>query len=95
MEHGSEQLAAWIQRSNLKQVEAARKLGFDRTTLNKILKRVRTPGRENAIRLQRIAGVPIEAWTPTPVGKARKRGAGDSRHRTNSSVWQGGTAHVR
>ena len=78
MQYGSEQLVAWIERSRLTQSEAGEQLGLHRSTLNKILNGKRRPGRENAILIQRVAGIPVEAWSPTVVGKRRKRASAQS-----------------
>jgi transcriptional regulator with XRE-family HTH domain len=40
-------------------------LGMDETTISKILKGTRNPGLENAIAIERLTGIPVEAWLPT------------------------------
>lgn len=62
-----------MRRGNLNQRRAAAQLGFHYTTLNKFLTGYRRPGRENAIQIERGTGIPVEAWSPTSVGKYKKR----------------------
>lgn len=85
MQHGSKQLAGWIDRMGLNQREAARKLGMDFTTLNKLLKAKRFPGRQNAIAIRNLTGIPVDAWEPTLVGDSRKRAP---RKAPKSQHWQ-------
>lgn len=92
MEDGREQLADWIVRCHLTQRNAAVKLGLHFTTLNKILSGCRRPGLSIAIQLQRLAGVPVEAWTPTGDGKCAITRRKHSQKRAN---WQVGNRHAR
>jgi transcriptional regulator with XRE-family HTH domain len=89
MEHGSTQLADWIDRKGYGQAEAARKLGLHKSTLNKILKGTRLPGRQSAATIRDMAGVPLDAWVPTAVGKRAKRLAAKAR---NMQHFQGANA---
>ena len=58
MEHGATQLADWIDRRfDGNQTDAAEKLGLHKSTLNKILKRTRLPGRQIATTLRDTAGI--------------------------------------
>lgn len=89
MQHGSQQLAQWIDRSKLSQTAAAEKLGVHKTTLNKILKGTRLPGRQIATTIRDTTGIPLDAWVPTRVGGRRKTDRPNYRNRSN---WQGATA---
>lgn len=60
-----ERLAAWIERSKLTQVETARQLALDQTTLSKILAGDRRPSLEVAVRMHDLTGIPPDAWVPT------------------------------
>jgi plasmid maintenance system antidote protein VapI len=60
-----ERLTEWLRRSRMNQREAATELGVHWTTLNQILKGRRSPGVKNALRLQRLAGIPVEDWLTT------------------------------
>jgi hypothetical protein len=93
MEHGAKQLTDWIaRRFDGNQTAAAEKLGLHKSTLNKILKRTRLPGRQIATALRDVAGIPLDAWVPTRVGK-RPKPALPKGH--NAQYWQGGNAHAR
>lgn len=89
MQHGSQQLAEWIERSKLNQREAARKLGIHQSTLNKILKRTRLPGRHSAIAIRDTTGIPLDAWVETRVGNRRKTDRPNAR---KGQQWQGANA---
>lgn len=65
---GRTQLADWITRRGVNQREAARILDLDHTFLNQILTGRRVPGLANAVRIERVAGISVEAWLPTEVG---------------------------
>lgn len=68
MLHGRERLVAWIARSKVNQREAARILGLDHTYLNQILSGKRVPGLANAVKIETVTGIAVEAWVPTEVG---------------------------
>ena len=89
MEHGSTQLADWIDRKDYSQAEAARKLGLHKSTLNKILKGTRLPGRQSATTIRDVAGVPLDAWMPTAVVRRAKRLAAKAR---STQHWQAANA---
>lgn len=61
--------------------EAARLLGFHFTLLSNYVTGKRLPGRENAITIERMTGIPVEAWSPTSVGTRELAVAGESRKR--------------
>lgn len=90
MEHGSTQLADWIRRKfDGNQSQAANYLGLHKSVLNKILKRTRLPGRQTATQFRDEAGIPLDAWVPTRVGKRKKPQQGQGR---NSQQWQAANA---
>lgn len=72
MQHGSQQLRDWLDRSKLNQREGADRLKIHYTTLNQWLSGRRVPGRQKATEIEREAGIPVVAWSTT-VGKSRKR----------------------
>lgn len=69
MHSGRERLAAWLKRSNLNQREGAKLLRLHWTFLNQILLGRRSPGLANAVLIERVTGVPVEAWLSTRVSK--------------------------
>jgi hypothetical protein len=90
MEHGSILLAEWIERRfDGKQSAAAEKVGVHKSVICKILKRTRLPGRSTSAALRDLAGIPLDAWVPTRVGKRRKPQQVKGQHRAD---WQGATA---
>lgn len=62
---GAEQLSEWMRRARMNQAEAARYLGFDAPYVSVLLSGKRTPGLDNAITLERLTGIPVEAWAST------------------------------
>lgn len=73
MLHGRFQLAQWIEKRGLNGREAARMLDVHFTFLSNLVTGKRLPGRENAVKIERITGIPVEAWTPTRAGKSKVR----------------------
>ncbi len=90
MEHGASQLADWVARKfDGNQSHAANYLRLHKSVLNKILKRTRLPGRQTATLLRDEAGIPLDAWVPTRVGKRQKPQQPQGR---KAQHWQGATA---
>jgi len=67
MHSGPEQLRDWIERRGLNQRKAADFLGMNETFMHKLLKGIRTPGRRNSLKIERLTGVTVEAWESSPV----------------------------
>lgn len=59
---GPEALRQWIERRELQQQEAAKLIGIHFTLLNHYLTRRRRPPLESAIKIERVTGIPVEAW---------------------------------
>jgi hypothetical protein len=69
---GQTRLREWLRRSMLSQRAGAELLGMHFTFINKILRCGRAPSLATAIRIERVTGIPVEAWMPTGVdGKPR------------------------
>lgn len=49
------------------QADAARYLGWPEPFLSKLLSGSRTPQLRNAIKLERLTGIPVEAWLSSDV----------------------------
>jgi len=62
MKLGPEQLKDWMHRRRFLQREAADFLGFDETFVSQLVNGRRVPGLDNAIRIERKTGIPVEAW---------------------------------
>ena len=69
MQSGRERLREWIERSKLTQRTAAELLGMHYTFINQILGGSRSPALGTAVRIERVTGIPVEAWMPTEVDK--------------------------
>lgn len=67
MRSGKEQLADWMQRRGFNQSEAARYFGCHRSLVSLLLNGDRTPGLESALAIERLTGIPVEAWSETEV----------------------------
>lgn len=65
-------LDAWIQRCRISQAQAARNLGVSRHYLNQILSGERSPGLKNAVWIERMTGIVVEAWVSTEDGGLAK-----------------------
>lgn len=76
MATGREQLADWITRRfgekgepvHGQQTLAAELLKLDRSYLSQVLAGKRGVGLENAVKIERETGIPVEAWVPQPSG---------------------------
>jgi transcriptional regulator with XRE-family HTH domain len=62
---GAARLWVWLDRVKKNQREAAEMLGVHYTYLNQILSGDRIPGLANAHRIERLTGIPTEAWLST------------------------------
>lgn len=65
MKPAREQLREWLTRAKLTQRAAARAFGMHYTFLSQILNSDRSPALATAVRLERITGIPVEAWLTT------------------------------
>jgi plasmid maintenance system antidote protein VapI len=65
MKSGAEQLKDWLFRRRFLQREAADHLGFDETFVSQLVNGHRVPGLENAITIERLTGISVEAWLPS------------------------------
>lgn len=61
-------LQGWINRAQLSQRDAAEFLRMTPSYLSGILNRTRRPGLDNAVWIERMTGVVVEAWVTTADG---------------------------
>jgi transcriptional regulator with XRE-family HTH domain len=91
MENGSTQLREWQWRRRFKGIQAAAYLGIHYTYYSNLVTGKRRPGREKAVTIEQLTGVPVEAWTPTVVGKRQN---GKKTSASKPKVTKGIAAHV-
>ena len=70
MQSGAEQLREWMRRAKFSQAELARHLGFEESYVSVLLSGKRTPGLENAIKIERRTGVMVEAWASSELDES-------------------------
>jgi transcriptional regulator with XRE-family HTH domain len=75
MQHGREQLAAWLRRSKLKQCDFARQIHITDAYLSQVLSGKRRPSLPIAVRIEDQTGIPVRSWLPLGVGQKRTRPA--------------------
>lgn len=63
MQSGASQLAEWIRKRNEKKAEIARMFGISAGYLSMFLSGERAPGRDVAVKIQDLAGIPVSAWS--------------------------------
>lgn len=59
-----DQLKAFLKTGKLTRAEVAEDCGFDRSMLSHYMRGTRRPGRDAALALERVVGIPAEAWSP-------------------------------
>lgn len=69
MYSGPDQLRDWMRRRGFTQADAARYLGWDQGNISVVLAGKRTLGLETALRIERLTGIPVEAWSATESDK--------------------------
>lgn len=62
MRSGPEQLRDWMRRREFINEEASRYLGLDASVVTKLANGSRNAGLRIAIRIERLTGIPVEAW---------------------------------
>lgn len=92
MQSGSEQLKDWMRRRGFTQADAARYLEFDEPYISVLTSDKRTPGLANAILLERLTGIPVEAWVASELDESEPAAATAGRKRQGS---QGDKGHAR
>ena len=78
MVSGSEQFVDWMRRRGFNQADAARYLAFDQPYIAVLVSGKRSPGLDNAIKLERLTGIPVEAWASTDVDESDQAGGAPS-----------------
>lgn len=77
MQTGAEQLREWMGRrfpkSERPQRDTAEYFGWDETFIHKLLHGHRLPGLLNATRIERMTGIPTEAWLSSELDESDTR----------------------
>jgi plasmid maintenance system antidote protein VapI len=71
MQSGREHLRDWIQRRGVNQAEAAAILGVHDVFVSQILSGVRGVGLANAVKFERLTGIPAESWLLNAISPRR------------------------
>ena len=82
MQSGSEQFKDWMRRRIFTQADAARHLQLEESYVSVLANGKRSPGLATAIKLERLTGIPVEAWASTerdesdePIGAVSRKGS--------------------
>lgn len=65
MKQGPALLKDWMHRMKFLQVETANYFGCDPSFVSQLLSGAREPGLIWAVKIERLTGIPVEAWLPT------------------------------
>lgn len=76
MDSGRQLLRAWMGRMRFNQSDTAEYLGISKAELSLYLSRERTPGLDRALHIERMTGIPVEAWS-SELGKTSKEASSD------------------
>jgi plasmid maintenance system antidote protein VapI len=82
MQSGAWQLRDWMTRRGLLQNEAAEALGFHEAFISQLVNGRRSPGLNNALKIERVTGIPVSAWASTRLDKPESLVAANTRKRT-------------
>jgi len=72
MADGRDALRKWQEKRGFNQREMADVLGFHETYVCQILKGNRFPALANAVRIERVTGIPVESWLARRVAAKAK-----------------------
>lgn len=69
---GPDELRDWMRRRGFTQADAARYLDYEESLMSKILNGQHRPGLQNAVNIERLTGIPVEAWASELVVDAER-----------------------
>ena len=85
MQSAGEMFADWIERRfDGNQRNAAKSLGISEAYVSYFKQNQRAPGRDLAIKLQELTGIPVTAWQSTAVHKSKKQATKRRKERPSS-----------
>ena len=65
-------LAEWIEKREYTQVKASELFGISEGYISMILSGGRVPGRDQALRIEELTGIPVRAWSLSAVDNRDK-----------------------
>lgn len=68
MKSGHEELKDWMERRGFNQRLTAAYFEWDEAYISNLVAGRRTPGLDNAVKIERMTGIPIEAWVSDQIG---------------------------
>ena len=77
---GPGQFNDWMRRRGFTQADASRYLGMEPPYVNVLANGKRSPGLVVALRLERLTGIPVEAWVSSEVDESDAQTAGPARN---------------
>ena len=85
MRSGAEQFADWIERrwplSERRQRDCSEYFGWDESFTSQLLRGSRRPGLANAIRIERMSGIPAKAWVSSELDESAETVPARARNR--------------
>jgi hypothetical protein len=66
MKSGARQLRGWLRRGRYLQREAAKMFGVSESMMSFLVDGERVPGRELAVKIESISGIPVASWALRP-----------------------------
>lgn len=82
MHSGPEQMRDWMRRRGFTQADASRYLEMDQGYLSRLLASAQTPGLRLALKLERLTGIPVEAWESSDVNEHVGEDSGSAQKKT-------------
>lgn len=85
MQSGPDQFKDWMRRRGFTQADAARYLGFTQPQITQWLAAGtgrRNPGLDTAIKIERLTGIPVEAWAASELDESETAPAPTTRKRS-------------
>lgn len=70
MQSGPDQLRDWMRRRGFTQADAARYLEYSESLMSRIMSGDYNPGLRNAVHLERLTGIPVEAWMASELAES-------------------------
>ena len=71
----------WMERRGLSKTEMAEFFNWDITFISKLVNEHRLPGLVNAIKIERLTGIPVEAWVSSELDESAVREPANARKR--------------